>query len=286
MDSVPWLQLLIADGSRKKLGQRLLLALLALASLRLMTRRKRLAGSEAPGGERTFVSKEALPYLLAFVAGWYDVSLFQQYKAYANMMTGNTLNLFLKVGNGDSSDALLLAGTIANFAGGFTAFKCLDGVLKGKGSCTAAAPVVFALFALADRFRRARPKSRNHMLLLAVAGGIINCISADKAKQATNMMTGHYQKLSGDLAEYLLKGLTPEKRASASLSCRVVATFCAGVTLGMAAWNVKHPFEALSKHRFAIFGGVYAGILVLHELPFPEAHPTPDRSRETDALST
>ena len=92
MDSIPWLRALIADGSRKQLGQRLLLALLALASLKIMTRRKRLAGSEAPGGERTFVSKEALPYLLAFVAGWYDVSLFQQYKAYANMMTGNTLH--------------------------------------------------------------------------------------------------------------------------------------------------------------------------------------------------
>ena len=95
MDSIPWLRALIADGSRKQLGQRLLLALLALASLKIMTRRKRLAGSEGPspgeGGERTFVSKEALPYLLAFVAGWYDVSLFQQYKAYANMMTGNTL---------------------------------------------------------------------------------------------------------------------------------------------------------------------------------------------------
>ena len=33
---------------------------------------------------------------------------------------GNTLNLFLKVGNGDPTDVALLAGTIANFAAGTT----------------------------------------------------------------------------------------------------------------------------------------------------------------------
>jgi uncharacterized membrane protein YoaK (UPF0700 family) len=57
------------------------------------------------------------PGRLAIVAGWYDVVCFKQYKCYANMMTGNTLNLCMKIGNGERADVALISAAIANFIG-------------------------------------------------------------------------------------------------------------------------------------------------------------------------
>ena len=36
----------------------------------------------------TLISPKALPFFLAGTAGWFDVLCFQQYKCYANMMSG------------------------------------------------------------------------------------------------------------------------------------------------------------------------------------------------------
>ena len=216
----------------------------------------------------TCVSKGALPFCLAFVAGWYDVICFKQYKCYANMMTGNTLNLCMNVGNRqNANDVALIAAAILHFTGGFTFFKFLNTKMKSRGSCAAVAPLIFGLFSLADVCRRKYPKSRWHMLFLAIAGGIINSISAERAGMVSNMMTGHYQKVSSDCADWLARGLSKEQRASASVSVRLVATFCSGVSLGMAAWNINHPYAVLSRRRFAIIGAIYAALLVLHELP-------------------
>lgn len=225
------------------------------------------AGAEGTVMPKMFVSKETLPFLMAFVAGWYDVVCFKHYKAYANMMTGNTLQLAMKVGGGDRADVPLLAAAVLHFSAGFSAFKILDMRMKGRSSCTAVAPLVLALFALADAMRARFPKSKWHMLLLAVAGGIVNSISAEKAKLVTNMMTGHMQKVSGDFADLLCKGMTKEQRMSAWQSMRIVATFCAGVSVGAAAYNVEHKMVLLSRRRFTIVGAVYAALLVLHELP-------------------
>lgn len=67
--------------------------------------------------ETTCVSQKSLPFWLAIVAGWYDVVCFKQYKCYANMMSGNTLNLCMKVGNGERADVALISAAIAHFIG-------------------------------------------------------------------------------------------------------------------------------------------------------------------------
>lgn len=110
-------------------------------------------------------------------------------------------------------------------------------------SCSLFAPVVLALFGAADHYRLKHPSSRAPLLFLAVAGGIINSVSAEKAKAATNMMTGHYQKLSSDLADLMAEGATPQQKASAAHSVKICLTFWAAVTVGMASYNVKHGFK-------------------------------------------
>ena len=92
-------------------------------------------------------------------------------------------------------------------------------------------------------------------------------MSAERGKLVSNMMTGHYQKLSGDLSDLLSKGLSKEQQASSLTSMRLVATFCSGVIMGTAAWNINHSFPVLSRRRMTIIGTIYAAILVLHELP-------------------
>merc|ERR1711998_114642 len=72
------------------------------------------------------LSGHALPYCLAFAAGWFDVVCSKQYRCYANMMTGNTLNLLMKVSDRDFADAPLLASVIAVFCAGYMFFKVLD----------------------------------------------------------------------------------------------------------------------------------------------------------------
>ncbi len=219
----------------------------------------------------TFLNQSSLQYLLAFVAGWFNVICFKQYKCYSNMMTGNTVNLCYKLGGLESADVPFLVGAIVHFCGGFTSFKCLDMKLKNRGSCTAVAPVIFILFSLADVLSAKYPKSRWHMLFLAFACGMVNSISAEKGKIVTNMMTGHFQSLSSILADYLVKGVSSQQKASTVDSIRMVVTFCSGICLGMAAWNSNHPLAKLGSNlherKYAVFGAIYAAILILHELP-------------------
>lgn len=280
MLSVPWFEALRSHSTAKRLGPRFFQLILLVAAMKgalsIANRRKRLL--DAPGlgpacpetmpRGRTVVSKERLPYLLAFVAGWYDSVCFKQYKCYANMMTGNTCNLCMKLGSQDFADVPLLFAAILHFSGGFTLFKLADMKLKGRFSCSVAAPVVFALFALADEMRVKFPSSRWHLLLLAVAGGIINSISAEKGKLVTNMMTGHYQKMSGDVADILFKGGSKQLHGILQ-SVRVVLTFSSGLAIGAAANKLDAPFAFLPRRKFAIIGAIYAAILLLHELPLP-----------------
>jgi uncharacterized membrane protein YoaK (UPF0700 family) len=277
-----WLEALRTKGTAEKLGRQLCLALFAYTSLKyVLSRRSRpqlvdtssaTAVERVQGhSERTFLDQASLQFWLSFVAGWFDVVCFKQYKCYSNMMTGNTVNLCYKVGGLESADVSFLAAAIVHFCGGFTAFKFVDMKLKNRGSCTAIAPVIFAFFALADVLRAKFPTSRWHMLFLAFACGMVNSISAEKGKIVTNMMTGHFQNLSSILADYLFKGLSSQQKTSTIDSLRMVVTFCSGICLGMAAWNSKHPIaklgSSLHERRFAVFGAIYAAILILHELP-------------------
>jgi uncharacterized membrane protein YoaK (UPF0700 family) len=290
-----WIEALRTNGTAGKMGRRLLLLLFTYSSLKyVLSRRSRpqlvdtstaeTSVERVQGkAEKTLLSQASLQILLAFVAGWFDVVCFKQYKCYSNMMTGNTVNLCYKVGGLESTDVSFLAAAIVHFCSGFTVFKCVDMKLKNRGSCTAVAPVIFAFFALADVLRAKYPQSRWHMLLLAAACGMVNSISAEKGKIVTNMMTGHFQSLSSIMADHLSKGLSAQQRTSAADSVRMVATFCSGICLGMVAWNSNHPLvkllgSKLHERRFATFGAIYAAILVLHELPAPKrrAQPSPE----------
>ena len=219
----------------EQLGRRFLILACAYASLKLIaSRRARALQLEAEGSksDKKIVSQATLQLLLAFVAGWFDVICFKQYKCYANMMTGNTVNLCYKIGNLETVDVSFLAAAILNFSGGYTTFKYVDMLLKGQRSCTAVAPIILTFFAATDVLRGKFPKSRWHMLPLSFACGIINCISAEKARIASNMVTGHYQSLSTIFADLLFKGTSIQQRASALDSIRVVLTFCSALALG------------------------------------------------------
>ena len=111
MHAAAWLEAL-KQPARGPRGV-LLLALVLLWAKRLRGARREDEQEE----ETTCVSQKSLPFWLAIVAGWYDVVCFKQYKCYANMMSGNTLNLCMKVGNGERADVALISAAIAHFIG-------------------------------------------------------------------------------------------------------------------------------------------------------------------------
>jgi len=223
---------------------------------------KLLKPATSDGGS-ALISKESVPLLFAFLGGYYDVLCFKQYKAYPTMMTGNVLNLCMKVGNRDPLDVKFLLAAVAHYLGGYTLFKHLD-LRLGSTSVKAAAPLVLLLHSAADNMRMHFPDSKWHMMLLAIAGGLINGVCTEKLKVVTVMLTGHLQKISGDLAESSSKGLSKERWNSTVTSIKVVFLFCLGVTLSMAAGNKKNPLPAMGRNKFGVVGAIYAAILLLH----------------------
>ena len=127
---------------------------------------------------KTLVGKKALPRWLGLVAGWFDVVNMQQYGCYCNMMSGNTLNFSMKLGGGPRiPDVPFLLGTFLTFGTGYFVFKAIDNKKEHRGSCTTAAPLVVALFLLADLLRPRFPDARWHMWSPAAACGMVNAVS-------------------------------------------------------------------------------------------------------------
>jgi len=55
------------------------------------------AASQDKKEEPKIISDKVAPVILAFLSGWYDVVCFKQYKSFALMPTGNTVNLFIQI---------------------------------------------------------------------------------------------------------------------------------------------------------------------------------------------
>lgn len=210
----------------------------------------------------TIISKTAAPVILAFLSGWYDIVCFKQYKSYALMPTGNTVNLFMQIGSKDYSNVKFLLASIIHYCGGMGLYKFLDLTLQGL-TCTTAAKVVFGLHAVSDQLRLTFPDSRFTVLPLSVSGGFFNALSAGKLGGIMAMMNGQYQGLMNAVATAVAKG--EDQSAAAIKGLKVIAAFCLGLASGAYAWNLNHPFGAITKRRFSFVGALYAAILVLLE---------------------
>ena len=87
------------------------------------------------------ISRGALPFFLAAIAGAQDVVNFQQYKCYSNMCSGNTLNLMMKLGSGDwFPDVPFLLGVMSHFC----AFAIFPSVHPPEGPLRSAVAVSLA----------------------------------------------------------------------------------------------------------------------------------------------
>jgi len=211
--------------------------------------------------EETVLSKTAAPVLLAFLSGWYDIVCFKQYKAYALMPTGNYVNAFMQIGNGDYSNTkFLLLATFAQYTGGMTLYKFLDLVTKGL-SPTNAAKVVFALHAAADQLRLMFPESRFTLAPLSISGGFFNSFSGGKLGGIMAMMNGHFQGLGNAFGELAHKGHTPALQTTIIKHLRILAAFALGLFAGCKKGNFT------ANRRFTMIGAIYAAILVLHDTP-------------------
>lgn len=213
------------------------------------------------------LDKQTAPVLLAFLSGWYDVVCFKQYKSYALMPTGNTVNLFMQIGNQDYSNVKFLLASIVNYCGGMGLYKFLDLTMQKGLNCNTAAKVVFFLHAASDQLRLTFPASRFTVIPLSISGGFFNALSAGKLGGIMAMMNGQYQGLTGAIAQVGAKGQSKDAMAAILKSVRVIAAFCLGLSMGAYTGNMNHPFGAITQRRFSFIGALYAVLLVLHDLP-------------------
>jgi hypothetical protein len=162
--------------------------------------------TEAP----TILSKQVAPIILAFLSGWHDVICFKQYKSYALMPTGNTVNLFMQIGNRDYSNVKFLLSCILNYCAGMGIYKYLD--LKGLSNKSAAS-MVFALHAVGDQLRLVFPQSRFTNAPLSLFGGFYNALSAGKLGGINAMQNGQLNGLMVAAAQMAAKGKSNEHMA-------------------------------------------------------------------------
>jgi uncharacterized membrane protein YoaK (UPF0700 family) len=206
------------------------------------------------------LTKQNVPIILAFLSGWHDVICFKQYKSYALMPTGNTVNLFMQIGNRDYSNVKFLLSCILNYCAGMGIYKYLD--LKGLTNKSAAS-LVLALHAVGDQLRLFFPQSRFTNVPLSLFGGFYNALSAGKLGGINAMQNGQYNGLMVATAQMAAKGKSDEQRANFLKSLRIVLAFAFGLSFGAYAGNMNHPFTQLTKRRFSVMGAIYAAILML-----------------------
>jgi len=223
-----------------------------------------MASKDEKKEEATIVSKETAPVLLAFLSGWYDIVCFKQYKSFALMPTGNTVNMLTQIGNSDYTNTKFFALAIANYCGGMYIFKFLDLKMQGLTNTTAA-KLIFGLHAASDQLRIAFPESRFTVLPLTISGGFFNALSAGKLGGIMAMMHGQYQGLMATVATATVKGNSEATTAAMMKSLKVIVAFCFGLFAGAYGGNMNHPFSAITNRRFSFIGALYAAILVLSE---------------------
>merc|ERR1719446_198269 len=144
--------------------------------------------------------------------------------SYALMPTGNFVNAFMQMGNGDFSNTKFLLASVLHYCGGMGLYKFLDLTMQGL-KCSTAAKVVFALHAVGDQLRLSIPDSRLTIVPFTVAGGFFNALSAGKLGGIMAMMNGQYQGLMASIATVAVKGQTKEQVAGIFKSLRIIAAF-------------------------------------------------------------
>ncbi|KAL1522924.1 hypothetical protein AB1Y20_017889 [Prymnesium parvum] len=169
------------------------------------------------------------PFLmsLAFLAGVSDVLCFSKFGCYANMMTGNVISTVASLAALRWRDATFFAAAVLNYVLGFGLFRCLDRRSSRRYAIGAAAVIVFTLFSLCEVLLLLQPRRRWQMVLLAFAFGLINAVSSETTGVVTSMVTGHLQKLSNALADFV-----DGQAVSSAPSLTVLCSFVAGIAFG------------------------------------------------------
>ena len=176
-------------------------------------------------------------------------------------MTGNTIALGVSIGEFRWLDASYFGAVLLTYVAGIAAFRVIDLRRRGRFTLSAAAPVVFALFAATDLLLSLHDGSRWAMLLLATGFGLVNAASSESAGAITCMVTGHLQKMSNQLVEFARTGCVGSWQSASILS-----TFATGVAAATAFARFS-PAPLRRLPPFACMGAVYAGSFVLSEWP-------------------
>lgn len=203
------------------------------------------------------------PYL-AFLAGWSDLLTVRTF-AY----TANKMGAFGKLGSKlallERSDAGVLAGIILFYCLGYAIFHHSD--TKTTGLSYGLISTIVALYTLADAAHHQFPSTRAPVVLVSLASGIINAVSAKKTQLTTHMLTIHLHHITGDTVDYFKgKNLPPHRVRHTLHRVQVCLCLAAGAAVGTAMlFKVDSIFSSTNGHSFALVGALYGLVLVAFE---------------------
>uniref|UniRef100_A0A7S2UH02 DUF1275 domain-containing protein n=1 Tax=Attheya septentrionalis TaxID=420275 RepID=A0A7S2UH02_9STRA len=192
---------------------------------------------------------------LSALAAIADVLCYYRFEAFAAMMTGNTINLSISIGERRYRDAAWRGSLIFSYSMGLIFFRYLDVRCrdrwtyqgKGRGSASTAsaiAPIILTLFGLHDLLALGKgPDFRNHVPLIAVGFGILNAASTEIGLAPSCFMTGHITKVATGLADSFLR--PAKKRRGMRLSIKVLTIFVGTIITSVLIKENINLFEML-----------------------------------------
>ena len=146
------------------------------------------------------LSPLAFMSIFGFLGGWSHAVCNRKFDCYASLMTGHLLNMSIFLAEKNWKEALWRMSIICSYAGGAATARSIELKFEEKDTAAAAAaaavstnqhfnmiaPIVFALFIIADRLERGK------IALLSFGYGLFYpSVSAALGGTITHLMTGH-----------------------------------------------------------------------------------------------
>mmetsp|Transcript_10453 Transcript_10453/g.14800 ORF Transcript_10453/g.14800 Transcript_10453/m.14800 type:complete len:342 (-) Transcript_10453:39-1064(-) len=209
--------------------------------------------------------KKRLAAGMAFLTGWADVFLFNKYRTFCTMMTGNTMWMANAVIEQNLTNFGYYLSVILSYLCGLAIFRYSDLRLKDK-TMKFCAIMVSLLFVGSDVWYHILTNGSRWgaAMMLACGYGIVNSIGMEETGTLTFVITGHMTKLLNQFIDRFSraagrKKMNASQKFALQQNSAVVSSFFGG-----AAWACY----LIQKHQMLQSFGIFSAIGILYSLLF------------------
>jgi len=222
------------------------------------------AAQQAPSAAKAD-RKKRLAAGMAFLTGWADVFLFNKYRTFCTMMTGNTMWMANAVIEQNLTNVGYYMSVICSYLCGLVIFRHADMRFKEKTMKFCAILVSF-LFVGSDVWYHYLTNGSRWVaaMMLACGYGVINSVGMEETGTLTFVITGHMTKLVNQLIDRVSRTagrlkMNDGQKFAFKQNIAVVSCFFAG-----AMWACY----LINRRQLLNSFGVFSAIGVLYSLLF------------------